>query len=147
MTERWLPTQKGRHLAGRKKVGTEPELLLRKAIHALGGRFRVNRNLAKGCTPDIVLPGRHVVVFVDGCFWHGCPIHGRRQPWQGPNAALWEVKMDTNAQRDGRANQIAESLGWHVERVWECEVKKEAARLASELLERWPYQTHSGHAK
>ena len=147
MSERWVPTQKGAHLAGRKKAGTEPELALRKAIHALGGRFRVNRTLAKACTPDIILPGRQVVVFVDGCFWHGCPIHGRKRPWEGPNAALWEVKMDRNARNDRQANRIAESLGWHVERVWECEVKKDAPRLASELLQRWPYQGPSGHAK
>ena len=80
MTERWVSTDGGRHLAGRKKNDTAPEIVLRKALHAQGVRFRLHRQLAKGCTPDIVLPGRRIAVFVDGCFWHGCPKHGRKTP-------------------------------------------------------------------
>ena len=58
--------------------------MLRQAVHAAGGRFRLHRRIAKGCTPDFVLPSRRVAVFVDGCFWHGCPEHGRKTPWTGP---------------------------------------------------------------
>jgi DNA mismatch endonuclease (patch repair protein) len=121
--EAWTPTPEGRHLAGRRKINTEPELLLRRALHAAGMRFRLHRKLANRCTPDIVLPSRHIAVFVDGCWWHSCPVHGRNKPFSGPNAALWEAKMIRNRERDAHATRAAEGLGWTVVRIWECEVK------------------------
>jgi DNA mismatch endonuclease (patch repair protein) len=72
---KWVATTEGRHLSGRRAKDTEPELLLRRALHAAGARFRLHRRLAKGCTPDLVLLGRRIAVFVDGDFWHGCPVH------------------------------------------------------------------------
>ena len=134
MTERWQSTAAGRHLSGRRKADTAPELALRKALHAQGARFRLQRPLAKGCTPDIVLPGRRLAVFVDGCFWHGCPVHGRKTPWTGPNAALWEQKMERNRERDDRASRLATLAGWTVARVWECEVRQDARAVAMRLL-------------
>jgi DNA mismatch endonuclease, patch repair protein len=134
MASGWVSTKEGSHLAGRKKVNTSPEVELRKAIHAAGGRFRLHRQIAKGCTPDIVLPGRRLAVFVDGCFWHGCPEHGRKSPWTGPNAQLWEEKMRRNAERDRRSTALAEQNGWLVVRVWECEVRRNASLLAIRLL-------------
>lgn len=80
------------------------------------------------------MPGRHVAVFVDGCFWHGCPEHGRKTPWSGPNAELWAEKMYRNAERDRRSTELAEELGWHVVRVWECEVRDDPAGVASRVM-------------
>lgn len=134
MVEAWVSTKRGEHLAGRRKVNTAPEVLLRKAVHAAGGRFRLHPRLARGCTPDFVLPGRRVAVFVDGCFWHGCPVHGRKTPWTGPNASLWEEKMERNAQRDRRSTALAAELGWDVVRVWECEVRGDAESVAGGIL-------------
>lgn len=134
MAEKWVATSAGAHLAGRRRESTTPELLLRQAVHAAGGRFRLHRRLAKGCTPDLVLPGRRVAVFVDGCFWHGCPEHGRKTPWTGPNADLWAEKMRRNADRDHRATQIAEEQGWRVVRVWECQVHRDSAAVAAAIL-------------
>ena len=111
-----MSTAAGSHLAGRRKVNTAPEVELRRAIHAAGGRFRLHRQIAKGCTPDFVLPGRGLAVFVDGCFWHGCPEHGRKKPWTGPNAELWQAKMARNAERDRRSSALAEEHGWVVRR-------------------------------
>jgi DNA mismatch endonuclease (patch repair protein) len=136
MPEKWVSTESGRHLSGRAKVNTAPEVDLRRALHAAGGRFRLHRRIAKGCTPDIVMPGRHVAIFVDGCFWHGCPVHGRKAPWTGPNAALWEQKMRRNAERDRRSTQIAEEQGWTVLRIWECEVRADPRRVAEQILQR-----------
>jgi len=65
--------------------------------------------LDRGCNPDIVLVRRRLAIWVDGCFWHGCPQHGRRVPWSGPNASLWEQKMERNRQRDEKAVAVAES--------------------------------------
>lgn len=137
MASGWVSTSAGRHLSGRKKTSTAPEVLLRKALHAAGARFRIHRTIAKGCTPDIVLPGRGLAVFVDGCFWHGCPEHGRKTPWTGPNAALWEEKMRRNAERDERSTRLALEHGWRVERIWECDVRTDPAEIARYLIDTW----------
>lgn len=134
MAERWVSTKAGAHLAGRRKVSTAPELLLRRAVHAAGGRFRLHPQIAKGCTPDFVLPSRRVAVFVDGCFWHGCPEHGRNTPWSGPNAQLWAEKMRRNADRDRRSTQLAQENGWRVARVWECKIRSDAVAVARDVL-------------
>ncbi len=109
MVPEWVSTAQGAHLARRQKVDTAPERMLRKAVHAAGGRFRLHPKIAKGCTPDFILPGRRVAVFVDGCFWHGCPEHGRKTPWTGPNAELWADKMVRNAERDRASSQLAQA--------------------------------------
>ncbi|MBO3085177.1 very short patch repair endonuclease [Cellulomonas fengjieae] len=127
MPERWVATAQGRHLAGRTKVSTRPEVRLRSALHAAGFRFRLHPQIAKGCTPDLVLPRHRVAVFVDGCFWHGCPTHGRRTPWSGPNALLWEAKMQRNRVRDERSTRLAQEAGWTVLRIWEHEVTADVA--------------------
>lgn len=132
--ESWVSTEKSRHLRGRRKVHTAPELLLRRALHAAGARFRLHRRLARGCTPDIVFPGRRIAVFVDGDYWHSCPVHGRRTPFTGPNAALWEQKMLRNKERDVRSTAIAEELGWKVVRVWECSILDDPHQAASAIL-------------
>lgn len=134
MVETWVSTSEGRHLAGRKKKDTAPEIALRKALHAAGARFRLHRQIAKGCTPDIVLPGRGIAIFVDGCFWHGCPDHGRKTPWTGPNAELWVEKMVRNRARDHRSTALAEDHGWTVVRFWECQVRGNPSQLASKVL-------------
>lgn len=130
-----MGTREGRHLANRRKTDTRPEIALRKALHAAGARFRLQRRLAKGCTPDIVFPGSKVAVFVDGCFWHGCPTHGRKTPWTGPNAELWAAKMERNAERDRRSTSVAVDLGWTVLRVWECEVGSDGGEAAQRVLD------------
>lgn len=130
-----MSTSKGSHLKGRRKVNTGPEVELRRAIHAAGGRFRLHRRVAKGCTPDLVLPGRRVAVFVDGCFWHGCPEHARISPWSGPNADLWAEKMRRNVERDRRSTALAEEHGWLVTRVWECEIFQDAQSVALRVLD------------
>lgn len=134
VAQRWVSTKQGAHLAGRRKINTAPEVLLRKEVQAAGGRFRLHRQIAKGCTPDFVLPGRRIAVFVDGCFWHGCPDHGRKDPWTGPNADLWAEKMRRNAERDARSTSLAEDAGWVVVRVWECQVRRDAKALADRIL-------------
>lgn len=132
--QRWTSTPKGAHLSGRPKTNTQPEVLLRQALHAAGARFRLHRRIAKGCTPDIVLPGRRIAVFVDGCYWHSCPAHGRKTPFTGPNAALWEDKMRRNRDRDLRSTALAEEAGWTVIRVWEHEVTADPHAAAVRVL-------------
>jgi DNA mismatch endonuclease (patch repair protein) len=134
MAEQWVSTAASKGLSGRRNKDTEPELLLRRALHAAGARFRLHRQLARGCTPDLVLPGRHVAVFVDGDFWHGCPAHGRVRRFRGPNAALWETKITRTQERDRRSTRLAEEAGWVVVRLWECEVRADPAAAARRVL-------------
>ncbi|MGW6265880.1 very short patch repair endonuclease [Cellulosimicrobium funkei] len=133
MTERWTSTDAGRHLAGRTKTSTAPEVALRRALHAAGFRFRLHPTVVRGCTPDLVLPRHCVAVFVDGCFWHGCREHGRRTPWTGPNAALWVEKMERNRQRDDRSTRLAQQAGWTVLRVWEHEVTQDVGAVVAKV--------------
>ncbi|MEV5140627.1 hypothetical protein AB0K71_04905 [Streptomyces syringium] len=72
----WVRTGKGDHLRGRRSRGTGPEVKLRQAVHRLGLRYRLQRRVTPRCTADFVLPRHRVAVFVEGCFWHGCPVHG-----------------------------------------------------------------------
>src|SRR5687768_8093151 len=108
MNAGWVPTSRSRSLAGRASKNTQPELLLRRALHAAGARFRLHRRIAKGCTPDLVLPGRRVAVFVDGDYWHGCPTHFPDRRPGGPNAALWLAKFDAVRERDQRSTRLAQ---------------------------------------
>jgi DNA mismatch endonuclease (patch repair protein) len=115
-------------------MNTAPEVALRRALHAQGGRFRLHVRLARGCTPDLVMPRYRLAIFVDGDYWHGCPQHGRKTPFRGPNAALWEEKMRRNKERDARATALAEAAGWRVVRLWECEVMRDGHAAARAVL-------------
>ena len=127
--QEWVSTERGSHLRGRVTRNTKPEVSLRKAVHALGLRFRLHRTVAPRCTPDFVLPRWRVAVFVDGCFWHGCPQHGARE-FRGPNAQLWRDKITANQARDSRNTSAAQQGGWQVIRIWECEVRKDPETAA-----------------
>lgn len=109
-------------------MDTEPELALRRELHAWGLRYRLNRRIGR-YRPDIVFPGARTVVFVDGCFWHNCPLHGPKQ-LSGPNAQAWREKLAANRARDERANRELAADGWVVLRVWECEIKQDVAAAA-----------------
>ncbi|TDB94376.1 very short patch repair endonuclease [Micromonospora fluostatini] len=132
----WVATDKGAHLRGRRTRNTAPEMTLRRAVHALGLRYRLGRTLVNRSRPDMVFPGPRVAVFVDGCFWHGCPQHGPSR-FRGPNAERWATKIAGNKQRDQRVEAELTAAGWRVVRVWECEVRKavtEAARRVARTV-------------
>lgn len=105
---------------------TGPEVSLRRCLHAAGLRFRVDMPvlLEVRRRADIVFPGAKVAVFVDGCFWHCCPLH---RTFPKANAAWWAEKLRTNRDRDRDTNRRLRKGGWHVERVWEHELPSEAA--------------------
>lgn len=125
----WVSTEKGGHLRGRRVRDTAPEVALRRAVHRLGLRFRLQRRLVPRCTVDFVLPRYGVAVFVDGCFWHGCPVHGPTV-FRGPNAPLWTKKIETNKARDRRNTEAIEAAGWTVIRIWECRIRADVEQAA-----------------
>lgn len=99
---------------------TTPELLIRRRLHALGLRYRLHARPLPGLrrTADIVFTRRRVAVFIDGCFWHGCPEHGTAPK---TNAAWWAAKLTRNIERDTDTNILLAEAGWAVIRVWEHE--------------------------
>ena len=117
-------------MAAVRRRGTAPELVLRRALHACGLRFRLDTSPGLPGSPDIRFPGARVAVFVDGCFWHGCPIHGSRPK---SNATFWAAKITRNRQRDAEVDAALEGLGWSVVRVWEHDVKRDAVSVAQEI--------------
>lgn len=108
---------------------TEPERRLRSALWAAGLRFRVHAVTPVG-RPDVVFPTRQLAVFIDGCFWHGCPLHYVR-----PRSRLdhWTGKLRINVDRDRRQTLELESLGWRVLRVWEHEVYEELSEVVQKI--------------
>lgn len=100
---------------------TEPELEIRRALHRLGLRYRVAIAPLPGLRrrADIVFTRAQVAVFIDGCFWHGCPKHGRTA--FNHNADYWSAKIAGNVARDADTNVRLRRAGWHVLRYWEHE--------------------------
>lgn len=105
---------------------TSPEVALRRELRRRGHRgYRLDWKLPESRRrADIAWPGRRVAVFVDGCFWHACPVHGTLPR---ANRAWWEEKLQTNAARDLATNEDLARRGWIVVRVWEHETPEAAA--------------------
>jgi DNA mismatch endonuclease, patch repair protein len=112
---------------------TKPELALRSAVHARGLRYRVAAkplaNLRR--TADLVFPRAKVAVFLDGCFWHGCPEH---HTVAVANANFWADKVDGNRTRDRDTDSRLADAGWVSVRVWEHEDPAEAARRVEQVV-------------
>ena len=98
-----------------KQKDSGAELALRSALHAAGLRFRLHRRVERVAV-DIIFPGPKVAVFVDGCFWHGCPKHAT---FPKTNQGYWVPKLAENEDRDRRQTQRLRKAGWKVIRVWE----------------------------
>ncbi len=128
-----------RRMARIRGKDTAPELIVRRYLHAAGFRYRLHDSRLPG-KPDIVLPKYQVIIFVQGCFWHG---HGAACSRGGKppkaNAHFWEAKFVYNKERDQRNQMALAELGWRVLVVWECELKKSERgatlhRLTTDIL-------------
>lgn len=112
---------------------TAPEVALRRALHAAGLRFRKDwcPEPYLRCKSDIVFPRQRLCVFVDGCFWHRCPLH-----FQLPksNSDWWDEKIQATVDRDVRQSRALQSRGWMVLRVWEHETVASAMRARVERI-------------
>src|SRR6266516_4118981 len=137
-----LPSSAGRsaNMRANRRVDTKPELALRRALHGLGYRYRKDYrlDLADGIRvrPDIVFTARKVAVFVDGCFWHCCPDHGREP---SVNQWYWAPKLRRTVERDRAADTALAAAGWRVVRLWEhLPLTDATAAVIAELGERGP---------
>jgi DNA mismatch endonuclease (patch repair protein) len=121
-------------MKGNKRRDTLPEVRLRSALHRQGLRFRKDYRIelpTLRVRADIAFPARRVAVFVDGCFWHGCPLHGSRPR---RNVSYWQPKLERNRARDERVNTVLRDHGWTVVRVWEHEIAGEAVKTRAAAL-------------
>ena len=123
-----------RQMSRQRNKDTGPETAVRRELHSRGLRFRTDVKLEDDLRTraDIAWRGLHVAVFVDGCFWHGCPQHAT---WPKANAAWWKAKIETNQRRDRATDTALEAAGWAVVRVWEHEEVEAAADRVAEALD------------
>lgn len=107
-------------MAAIRRRDTGPERAIRSLLHARGLRFRVDHPIRipgfRLIRPDIVFPKRQIAIFIDGCFWHGCPEHGKRPEIR--NGHYWTPKIAGNVERDQRHTAALEAAGWMVLRFW-----------------------------
>lgn len=124
-----------RSMQSNRGCDTRPELAVRSELHRRGLRFFVNRRPLPSIrrTADVVFPKLGVAVFVDGCFWHGCPVH---HTFAKTNPEFWRNKVERNRARDSETDEALISAGWTVLRVWEHVRATEAADLVEHEVAR-----------
>lgn len=127
---------RSRMMAGIRGKNTRPEMLLRRALHARGFRYRLHVKSIIG-QPDLVLPKHRVIIFVHGCFWHrheGC----RFASTPATRPEFWAEKFAANVRRDQKAVAKLTGEGWRIATVWECALRKPANVVeAVDRLEQW----------
>ena len=134
MANSWASSPEARaRMQSNKSRDTKPELALRSAVHALGLRYRVSAKPLAGLrrTADLVFPRAKVAVFLDGCFWHGCPEH---HTVASANATFWAEKVEGNRTRDRDTDTRLADAGWISMRIWEHENAAEAAQRVEKLV-------------
>lgn len=124
-----------RRMSVAKRKDTAPEVALRKELYLRGLRYRIGYPVPgqRRRTIDVAFVGAKLAVFVDGCFWHGCPEHGTKPR---SNSEWWRQKLAANAARDADTTAVLDALGWRVIRIWEHVPAEEAADLVATTLRR-----------
>lgn len=130
-----------RRMQQQRRRDTRPEVALRRALHAAGLRYRVERAVLPGMRrrADIVFGPAKVAVFVDGCFWHLCPQHAT---FPRANGHWWREKLERNRERDRDTDRLLLEQGWLPMRVWEHEDMVEAAVRIATLVHDRPTRQH-----
>lgn len=110
---------------------TSPERIIRRRLWAAGLRYRLQARTPGG-RADLVVPGRKLAIFIDGCFWHGCPEHYVRPRSRNE---FWDAKLAENVSRDRRQTLLLDTLGWRVVRAWEHEVHEALEDVVVRIFE------------
>ncbi|MEU8003160.1 very short patch repair endonuclease [Catellatospora sp. NPDC049111] len=123
-------------MSRQRSRNTAVEVILRRELHRAGLRFRIHQRPLPGVRreADVIFTRARVAVFVDGCFWHGCPEHAT---WPKNNEEFWRTKIEGNRTRDADTDSKLAAAGWLSVRVWEHEqVADAAARVAATVRDR-----------
>lgn len=134
------PTERTRRvMRGNRGRDTKPELDLRRRLHAAGLRYRVDMRPLPTVArrADIVFTRAKVAVFVDGCYWHGCPEHYKASK---SNVAYWHAKITRNINRDRETDRMLSDAGWFVIRAWEHEAPSATADRVLDRLSQTRHQ-------
>jgi DNA mismatch endonuclease (patch repair protein) len=126
-----------RNMQANRRRDTAPERALRSALHATGLRYRCDLRIdlpGGRVRPDIAFTRKRIAVFVDGCFWHCCPVHGRAP---SVNTSYWSPKLARNRERDLENTKALEAAGWQVVRIWEHQGTSEALETVLEAVARF----------
>ena len=119
-------------MVSQRQRDTGPEIAIRRLLFARGFRYRVDAVLpGMRRRADLLFPSARVAVFIDGCFWHGCPEHGTRPK---SNAGWWAEKIEGNMRRDRDTDQRLAAAGWTAVRVWEHEPPDSAAHKVAKVV-------------
>jgi DNA mismatch endonuclease (patch repair protein) len=136
MTDVVSPEKRSSMMSGIRGKNTRPEVLVRKAIFAEGLRFRIHRKDLPG-NPDIVLPGKKVLIFVHGCFWHQHK-ECRYAKMPASNIEFWQKKLNLNSARDRKIQEELTRLGWRVLVVWECATRdRSVLEVLGYVIRKW----------
>lgn len=134
MTDIVSPEVRSKMMSGIRAKDTRPELVLRRALHALGFRYRLHvRNLPG--KPDLVFPKYRAIIQVHGCFWHRHGCSKTTDP--ASNSEFWQMKFARNVVRDREVECRLRELGWRVGIVWECEIASEQKLLWIDAISRF----------
>lgn len=132
---------RSRNMAAIRGKNTKPELFIRKALHALGFRYRLHAKDLPG-KPDLIFPKHKAVVFINGCFWHQHDCHLFK--WPGTRRDFWQAKIGKNVANDARNIEALKSAGWRVGIVWECALKGRTRLRPDEPVQRLAEWLRSG---
>lgn len=131
MVDKFSKEVRSRIMSKIKGKNTRPELLLRKALFKLGYRYGLNHRFKElNFKPDLVMVSRRICIFIDGCFWHGCP-KCYKEPKS--NKKYWLPKIRRNIERDWEQNRYLKKSGWSIIRVWEHKLVKNSQKTIKEI--------------
>ena len=139
----YTSAKRSRMMSKIRGKNTRPEMLLRKALWHAGLRYRLHKKSLPG-KPDIAIQKWKIAIFVDGEFWHGYQWEKKKKKIKS-NRAFWIPKIERNMQRDRENNLKLQSMGFHVLRFWETEVRKELGTCLKRILDLIEKQKMSGY--
>jgi len=132
---------RSRNMAAIRGADTKPEMIVRRALHARGFRFRLHDRKLPG-RPDLVLPKYRAVILVNGCFWHGhdCALFR----WPKTREEFWREKIDGNVERDRKNLAALKSHNRRIAVIWECALKGKQRREAADIIDELAHWLSSG---
>lgn len=132
MADNLTKLQRAKNMRLIRSKNTIPEIVVRKFLFQNGFRYRLHSKNLPG-RPDIVLKKFNTVIFINGCFWHG-HLNCKNYILPKTNTTYWKDKIKNNIKRDKRSYKSLISQGWKIEKIWECELRKDKTSRLNRLI-------------